>query len=80
MITAMKKRRFFAQMTIYDLATKTGIDPGRISLIERKYKMPRDDEKKKIAKEEKRQARLHRPERLERIRIENPEKYRKMKK
>ncbi len=49
MITPMKKRRFFAQMTIYDLSIKTGIDPGRISLIERKYKTPRDDEKEKIA-------------------------------
>ena len=49
MISAMKKRRFFEQMTIYDLALKTGIDPGTISLIERGYKIPRDDEKEKIA-------------------------------
>jgi transcriptional regulator with XRE-family HTH domain len=49
MITPMKKKRFFAEVTIYDLAIKTGIDPGRISLIERKYKTPREDEKEKIA-------------------------------
>ena len=49
MITPMRERRFFAQMTIYDLAMKTGIDPGRISLIERGYKTPREEEKKKIS-------------------------------
>jgi transcriptional regulator with XRE-family HTH domain len=29
---------------------KTGIDPARISLIERGYKNPRDDEKEKISR------------------------------
>lgn len=37
------------------------------------------NKKKRIAKEAKRQARLHRPERMERIKLENPEKYRRMK-
>jgi DNA-binding XRE family transcriptional regulator len=49
MITPMREKRFFAQMSIYDLAQKTGIDPARISLIERGYKVPRDVEKVKIA-------------------------------
>ena len=49
MISCMREKRFYLQMSIYDLALKTGIDPARISLIERGYKVPRDYEKKKIA-------------------------------
>ena len=37
-------------MSIYDLGQKTGIDPAKISLIERGYKIPREDEKQKLAK------------------------------
>jgi len=49
MISPMKEKRFFAQITIYDLSIKTKIDPGKISLIERGYKIPCDKEKTKIA-------------------------------
>jgi transcriptional regulator with XRE-family HTH domain len=50
MISPLRAKRFFAQMSIYDLSVKTGIDPARISLIEREYKTPRDDEKERLAK------------------------------
>jgi len=50
MISPLRKRRFFGELSIYDLSQKTGIDPAKISLIERGYKFPRKDEKKKIAK------------------------------
>lgn len=50
MISPMREKRFFAQISIYDLAIKTGIDPGRISLIERGYKIPRKDEKEAIVR------------------------------
>ena len=50
MISPLKEKRFFSELSIYDLSQKTGIDPAKISLIERGYKTPRKDEKKKIAK------------------------------
>ena len=50
MISPLREKRFFAELTIYDLNQKTGIDPCRISLIERGYKTPREDEKQKMAK------------------------------
>lgn len=50
MISALRRKRFFCELSIYDLSKKTGIDPARISLIERGYKAPKEGEKKKIAK------------------------------
>ena len=50
MISPLREKRFFGELTIYDLSQKTGVDPAKISLIERGYKVPRKDEKKKIAK------------------------------
>ena len=50
MISPLREKRFFGELTIYDLSQKTGIDPAKISLIERGYKAPREDEKEKIAK------------------------------
>ena len=50
MISQMRLKRILAQLSIYDLAIKTGIDPSKISLIERDYKIPRPDEQEKIAK------------------------------
>ena len=49
MISALRQKRFFAQKTIYAVGQLTGIDPARISLIERGYKVPREDEKQKLA-------------------------------
>lgn len=49
MISPLREKRFFSELSIYDLSQRTGIDPARISLIERGYKVPREDEKKKIA-------------------------------
>ena len=50
MISHLRQKRFFTQLSIYDVSRMTGIDPGRLSLIERWYKTPRNDEKQKIAK------------------------------
>ena len=50
MISPLRQKRFFGELSIYDLSQKTGVDPARISLIERGYKMPREDEKERIAK------------------------------
>ena len=49
MLSPLRKKRFLSELTIYDLSQRTGIDPCRISLIERDYKMPRDEEREKIA-------------------------------
>jgi len=50
MISPLREKRSFGELSIYDLSVKTGIDPAKISLLERGYKVPREDEKKKIAK------------------------------
>ena len=50
MISPLREKRFFGELSIYDLSQKTGIDPARISLIERGYKNPKEDEKQKLAK------------------------------
>jgi len=50
MISPLREKRFFNELSIYDLSQKTDIDPAKISLIERGYKIPREDEKRKIAK------------------------------
>ena len=49
MISPLRQKRFFEELSIYDLGQKTGIDPAKISLIERGYKVPRKDEKEIIA-------------------------------
>lgn len=49
MLSPLRTKRFFNEMSIYDLGKVTGIDPARISLIERGYKTPRDEEKEKFA-------------------------------
>ncbi len=50
MISPLREKRFFDELSIYDLSQNTGIDPSKISLIERGYKAPSADEKRKIAK------------------------------
>ena len=50
MISPLRQKRFFGELSIYDLSQKTGIHPPKISLIERGYVMPREDEKKRIAR------------------------------
>lgn len=49
MVSPLRMKRLVAELTIYDVSAKTGIDPARISLIERGYKAPREDEKKKFS-------------------------------
>ena len=46
----LREARFFKGFNQYDIALKTGIPQSKISLIERGYIEPRDDEKEKIAK------------------------------
>lgn len=50
MISPLREKRFFKEMSIYDLALETGINPARISLLERNYKVPRKDEKERLAR------------------------------
>lgn len=50
MISVLRKKRFFKELSIYDISQETGIDPSRISLLERGYKTPKNDEKEKLAK------------------------------
>lgn len=49
MISPLREKIFFSQLSIYDLGQKTGIDPAKISLIERGYKTPRHDEKERLS-------------------------------
>jgi len=49
MISPLREKRFFGELSIYDLGQKTDIDPARISLIERGFKTPKENEKRKIA-------------------------------
>lgn len=49
MISPLRTKRFFMEMSIYDVSKVTGIDPPKISLIERDLKKARDDEKEKFA-------------------------------
>ena len=50
MLSSLRKKRLFQEMTIYDLERRTGLNPAKISLIERGYRSPRNDEKLKLAK------------------------------
>ncbi len=50
MISPLREKRFFAQLSIYDIGQRTGIDTARISLIERGYKVPREEEMERFAK------------------------------
>lgn len=49
MVSPLRMKRFIEELTIYDVSAKTGIDPARISLLERGYKTPKEEEKKKLA-------------------------------
>lgn len=46
----LKEARFFKGLNQWDVSIKTGIPQSKLSLIERGYVIPREDEKKKIAK------------------------------
>ena len=46
----LREVRFFKGLNQYDIALKTGIPQSKISLIERGYLKPKNDEKEKIAK------------------------------
>ena len=45
-----REARFFKGLTQWDIAIKTGISQPTLSLFERGYKTPKDDEKKRIAR------------------------------
>jgi len=49
MISPMRKRRFFEEITLWELGRQIGTDPARLSVIERNYKQPSNDEKQRIA-------------------------------
>ena len=46
----LREARFFKGLNQWDISVKTGIPQSKLSLIERGYIDPREDEKKKIAK------------------------------
>ena len=46
----LREARFFKGFNQWDISVKTGIPQSRISLIERGYVSPKEDEKKVIAK------------------------------
>ena len=46
----LREARFFKGLTQWDIAIKTGISQPTLSLFERGYKIPKEDEKKRIAK------------------------------
>ena len=46
----LREARFKKKLTQFDLCIKTGIQQSKISHFERGYMVPRDDEKKRIAK------------------------------
>jgi len=50
MLSPLRQKRLFQELTIYDLERRTGLNTAKISLIERGYRDPRDDEKQKLAK------------------------------
>ena len=50
MLSPIRQKRIFQELTIYDLERMTGLNTAKISLIERGYKSPRNDEKLKLAK------------------------------
>ncbi len=45
----MIEARFKSRMTQWDLALRTGISQAKISLIERGYVVPSDEDKRKIS-------------------------------
>ena len=50
MISPLREKRLLSEQSIYEVSRKTDIDAARISLIERGYKTPRQDEKEKLSK------------------------------
>lgn len=46
----LTEARFHKKITQWDLRLRTGINQTKISLIERGYVFPRDEEKQKLAK------------------------------
>ncbi|MBU4427426.1 MAG: helix-turn-helix transcriptional regulator [Desulfobacterales bacterium] len=50
MLSPLRQKRLFQELTIYDLERRTGLNAAKISLIERGYRNPRNEEKLKLAK------------------------------
>lgn len=50
MISLLRAKRFFTELSLYDLGKLTSIDPARLSLIERDLKTPKAEEKNRIAR------------------------------
>ena len=50
MLSPLRQKRLFQELTIYDLERRTGLNTAKISLIERGYRNARNDEKLKFAK------------------------------
>ena len=50
MLSPLRQKRLLEELTIYDLERRTGLNTAKISLIERGYRNPRNEEKLKFAK------------------------------
>jgi len=46
----LREARFFKGLNQWDISVKTGIPQSKLSLIERGYVNPKEDEKRRIAK------------------------------
>ena len=49
MLSPLRQKRLFQELTIYDLERMTGLNIAKISLIERGYRNPQNEEKMKLA-------------------------------
>jgi transcriptional regulator with XRE-family HTH domain len=49
MISKMRAKRFFRELSLYELGQQTNIDASRLSLIERRFKRPSAEEAQRIA-------------------------------
>ena len=49
MLSPLRAKRILKGLTLYDIWQTSGIDPARLSLVERGYKELRPDEVKKLA-------------------------------
>ena len=48
-VTPLKHMRIDQELTLFSLGRKTGINPGRLSMLERSLVPPREDEIRRLA-------------------------------
>lgn len=50
MLSPLRKTRILKELSLYDIKAKTGIDVGKLSLVERGYVSPSRDEMRRLAR------------------------------